>query len=65
MKLAFEVYGKIKKPIEEVFDAVYNPRKLSGYFTTGGAIAPLNEGATVHGTFMTFQVPFQCMLYKW
>ena len=58
MKLAFEVYGKIKKPIEEVFDAVYNPRKLSGYFTTGGASAPLNEGTTVTWDFHDFPGAF-------
>ncbi len=58
MKLAFEVYGKIKKPIEEVFDAVYNPKKLSGYFTTGGASAPLDEGATVTWDFHDFPRAF-------
>ncbi|MGO4839047.1 SRPBCC domain-containing protein, partial [Rhizobiaceae sp. 2RAB30] len=32
----------------EVFDAVVNPTKLSGYFTTiGGASAPIVEGTTV------------------
>lgn len=49
MDLKFEVYSKIKKPIKEVFDAVYNPKKLSGYFTTGGASAPLNEGVSYLG----------------
>ena len=32
-------------PVAEVFDAVYNPSKLSGYFTNGGASAPLELGA--------------------
>jgi len=27
-----------KLPVEEVFDAVHNPAKLSRYFTTGGEI---------------------------
>lgn len=51
MELRFEVQTKIQKPIDEVFDAVYNPRKLSGYFTNGGASAPLDEGTTVEWTF--------------
>lgn len=51
MELKFQVQTKIQKPVEEVFDAVYNPDKLSGYFTTGGASAPLNEGTTVEWAF--------------
>ena len=47
MELTFKVQTKIQKPVAEVFDAVYNPRKLSGYFATGGASAPLDEGTTV------------------
>ena len=48
MTLEFRVNGRIGKPIAEVFDAVVNPKKLSGYFTTiGGASAPLAEGTTV------------------
>lgn len=51
MDLKFQVQTKIQKPVEEVFDAVHNPEKLSGYFTTGGASAPLNEGTTVEWAF--------------
>src|SRR5687767_522306 len=51
MELKFTVQTKIQKPIAEVFDAVYNPKKLSGYFTTGGASAPLDAGTTVEWTF--------------
>jgi uncharacterized protein YndB with AHSA1/START domain len=51
MKLGFEVQSRIQKPIAEVFDAVYNPTKLSGYFTNGGASAPLDEGMTVEWAF--------------
>ncbi|MEJ7623272.1 MAG: SRPBCC domain-containing protein [Pyrinomonadaceae bacterium] len=51
MELKFQVQTKIQKPIDEVFDAVYNPQKLSGYFTNGGASAPLDEGTTVEWTF--------------
>ena len=51
MNLKFQVQIKTQKPIEDVFDAVYNPDKLSGYFTNGGASAPLNEGTTVQWAF--------------
>jgi uncharacterized protein YndB with AHSA1/START domain len=48
MTLGFRVSGRIAKPVAEVFDAVVNPKKLSGYFTTiGGASAPLVAGTTV------------------
>lgn len=48
MSLGFRISGRISKPVAEVFDAVVNPAKLSGYFTTiGGASAPLVAGTTV------------------
>ena len=48
MTLEFRVNGRIDRPVAEVFDAVVNPTKLSGYFTTiGGASAPLVAGTTV------------------
>ncbi len=58
MELRFQVHAKIRKPIAEVFDAVYNPQKLSGYFTTGGASAPLDEGTTVMWDFADFPGAF-------
>ncbi len=51
MELRFSVQTRIQKPVEEVFDAVYNPKKLSGYFTSGGADGPLDEGKKVLWTF--------------
>src|SRR5688572_6022782 len=51
MDLKFQVQTKIQKPVEEVFDAVYNPDKLSAYFTTGQASAHLDEGTTVQWAF--------------
>lgn len=51
MELRFEVHAKIQKPLAEVFDAVYNQEKLSRYFTTGGASAPMKEGTTVMWSF--------------
>jgi len=54
MDLKFTVKTAIQKPVAEVFDAVYNPNKLSGYFTTGGASGPLDEGTTVKWKFADF-----------
>ncbi|UXR65993.1 SRPBCC domain-containing protein [Bdellovibrio bacteriovorus] len=54
----FEVTTIIQKPVSEVFDAVYNPKKISGYFTTAGASAPLVEGTTVQWEFADFPGPF-------
>ena len=51
MDFKFTVQTKIQKPVSEVFDAVHNPKKLSKYFTSGGASAPLDEGTTVMWTF--------------
>ena len=51
MELKFQVQAKIQKPIEDVFEAVHDPKKLSGYFTNGGASAPLDEGTTVEWRF--------------
>jgi uncharacterized protein YndB with AHSA1/START domain len=64
LDLKFQVYGKIAKPVAEVFDAVYNPSKLSGYFTTGGASGPLDEGATVTWDFADFPGAFPVHVRK-
>ena len=58
MDLAFQVHGKIARPVADVFDAVYDPAKLAGYFTTGGASAPLDEGTTVMWDFHDFPGAF-------
>jgi uncharacterized protein YndB with AHSA1/START domain len=47
----FEVQLKIRKPVAEVFEAVVNPGKLSGYFTRTSS-GPLVEGATVMWKFL-------------
>ena len=75
MQLKFQVHTKIQKPIAEVFDAIYNPTRLSGYFTTGGSSAPLNEGATVTWRFADYPgdipvtvkklVPNQQIVLEW
>ncbi|EMJ90551.1 SRPBCC family protein [Leptospira alstonii] len=54
MDLKFTVQTKIQKPLEDVFQAVYDPRHLSGYFTTGGASAPLKAGTEVIWKFADF-----------
>ncbi|WPU64327.1 SRPBCC domain-containing protein [Peredibacter starrii] len=58
MELNFPVQAKILKPISEVFDAVYNPKKLSTYFVTGGASGPMDEGAKVMWEFADFPGAF-------
>lgn len=49
MAYEFRVNARMGKPVAEVFDAVVDPKKLSGYFVTtgGGASAALVEGTTV------------------
>ena len=51
MELKFNVMIKVQRPLHDVFDAVYDPQKLSDYFTNGGASGPLDEGATVQWAF--------------
>ncbi len=46
----FTVQLKIRRPAAEVFDAVVDPARLSGYFVAS-ADAPLAEGATVKWKF--------------
>src|SRR5688500_15925472 len=58
MAFKFEVYGKIARPVATVFNAVTDPNELSSYFTTGGASAPLVEGATVLWNFADFPGEF-------
>lgn len=58
MDLKFEVSGRIARPVDEVFEAVANPEKLSGYFTTGGAKGRLETGATVMWDFHDFPGAF-------
>jgi len=47
MELKFQIQTKIQKPVAEVFDAVYNPKKITQYFATESASAPLDEGMKV------------------
>jgi uncharacterized protein YndB with AHSA1/START domain len=79
MELKFKVQTAISKPVAEVFDAVYNNDKLKGYFTTGGASAPLDEGTVVKWKFedyhnadsegfpvtVTRMVPNELIVFEW
>ncbi|KCZ89450.1 SRPBCC family protein [Hyphomonas johnsonii] len=58
MDLKFEVSARISRPVSEVFEAVVNPEKLSGYFTTGGAKGRLETGATVTWDFHDYPGAF-------
>jgi uncharacterized protein YndB with AHSA1/START domain len=54
----FKVSGRISKPVHDVFEAVVDPKQLSGYFTTGGAKGRLETGATVTWDFHDFPGAF-------
>lgn len=58
MAYEFTVRGRIARPVADVFEAVVNPAKLSGYFTTGGAQGRLKTGATVTWDFHDFPGAF-------
>lgn len=58
MEPKIRVSGRIDKPVHEVFEAVADPAKLSGYFTTGGAKGRLATGATVTWDFADFPGAF-------
>ncbi len=75
MELKFQVAGRIAKPVEQVFEAVANPDKLSRYFTTGGAKGRIETGATVTWDFHDFPgafpvqvievVPNERIVFEW
>ena len=75
MELKFKITGRIARPVAEVFEAVADPKKLSGYFTTGGAKGRLETGATVMWDFADFPgafpvevvdvVPNERIVLKW
>lgn len=58
MELKFSVSAHIARPIDEVFEAIADPKKLSGYFTTGGAQGRLETGQTVTWDFHDFPGAF-------
>lgn len=58
MELKFTVSGRIARPVEQVFEAVADPKELSSYFTTGGASARLESGTVVMWDFTDFPGAF-------
>jgi len=58
MELKFRVFGRVARPVAEVFEAVVDPASLSSYFTTGGAKGRLESGATVTWDFADFPGAF-------
>ncbi|RYG33094.1 MAG: ATPase [Burkholderiales bacterium] len=58
MAYEFTVRGRVSRPVHEVFEAVADPAKLSGYFTTGGAKGRLEVGAAVTWDFHDFPGAF-------
>lgn len=74
MALKFQVQLKIRKPAAEVFDAVVDPKKLSGYFVQT-ASAPLVAGTVVKWKFPELPdffdvvvrevVPYERIVLEW
>jgi uncharacterized protein YndB with AHSA1/START domain len=58
MDLKFKVMIHVGRPVEQVFEAVADPKQLSSYFTTGGASARLEQGTTVTWDFHDFPGAF-------
>ena len=58
MAYEFTVGGRISRPVHDVFEAVADPARLSGYFTTGGAKGRLETGAVVTWDFHNFPGAF-------
>lgn len=58
VKLTFEVSARISKSVEETFEYVVDPDKLSSYFTTGGAKGRMKTGATVIWDFHDYPGAF-------
>jgi uncharacterized protein YndB with AHSA1/START domain len=73
MEFKFQIQTKILKPVQEVFDAVANPEKLSGYFTKSAT--PMREGEKAIWSFYEVPeefpvqirqiVPNQLIVFEW
>lgn len=63
MALKFQVQLKIRKPAAEVFDAVVDPQKLTGYFIQTGS-GPLVEGTTVMWKFPELADAFPVVVHE-
>ena len=58
MDLKFTVMIHVSRPVQDVFEAVADPKQLSSYFTTGGASARLESGTIVTWDFHDFPGAF-------
>lgn len=58
MDPTFRVFIIVNRPRHDVFEAVADPQELSQYFTTGGASARIETGATVTWDFADFPGAF-------
>jgi len=63
MALKFQVQLKIRKPPAEVFAAVVDPAKLTGYFIQSST-GRLAEGATVMWSFAEAPEPFTVTVHE-
>lgn len=64
MELKFTVAGRIAKPVEDVFEAVVAPERLSKFFTTGGARGRLEPGVEVTWDFHDFPGAFPVLVQE-
>ena len=53
MELKFRIQTKVLKPVPEVFDAIVNPKKLTGYFVSTSS-GPMVEGSQVTWRFIDY-----------
>jgi uncharacterized protein YndB with AHSA1/START domain len=58
MDMKFKVIIHVGRPVEEVFEAVADPKQLSSYFATGTASGRLEAGKTVTWDFHDFPGAF-------
>ena len=75
MDLKFKVMIHVGRPVDEVFEAVADPKELSSYFTTGGASARMEAGKTVTWDFHDFPgafpvevdevIPNEKIVFRW
>lgn len=63
MEPKFQVQLKIRKPASEVFEAVVNPDKLTGYFIQKSS-GPLEPGKTVEWKFAEVEEPFDVVVHE-
>ena len=58
MKFKFEVFARIERPVQQVYQAVQQPQHLQKYFTTKRASAPLTKSTIVIWDFADYPGEF-------